>query len=436
MSVANEGRRAYELALKLYPIYRSLTGFGVRKSLKIIGEYIGATSYKIYEVKTGTKAFDWTVPKEWKINDAYIESESGEKYASFADNNLHIMGYSIPVDKWINRSELERYLYTQPDQEAAIPYVTSYYSERFGFCMSEKEKACLKGDNFRVFVDSELYDGSLTYADCLIKGEADEEIVFSTYCCHPQMGNDNCSGMVLLAELARYVKTLEKRHYSYRFALFPETIGAIVYLSQENRLEYMKKNTMGGYTLSCVGDDGDYSIIYSKSGNSLSDRALNNVLTFSESIGKEYKKYSYLERGSDERQFNSPGVDIPVTGFCRTKYWEFPEYHTSLDTMDFISPEGLQGSIDVMKEVIDIIESNRNYRMTMPCEPQLGKRGLYPSVSQKGKYDEVKAMMDFIGYADGEKDLIQISEEINQPVKLLIPIVKKLIEEKIIIAED
>ncbi len=436
MDQYKEGKSAYSLVKKLYPIYRSITGDGVRESLKIIRDYIDASEFITYEVKTGTKAFDWIVPKEWKIRDAYIESETGERYAQFRENNLHVIGYSLPVDKWVDREELEYCIYTQKDQENAIPYVTSYYKERYGFCMSEKEKRSLTGGRYRVFVDSELFNGSLTYADCVFKGKSEAEIVISTYCCHPQMANDNCSGMALLAELAKYVKSLKNRYFTYRFAIFPETIGAIVYLSQNNRLEYMKRHTIGGYTLSCVGDDGDYSIILSKDGNSISDRALKNVLLFSESTKKLYKEYSYLERGSDERQYNSPGVGIPVTGFCRTKYWEFQEYHTSLDMMSFISPKGLQGSIDVMKEVIDAIEHNRKYMITTPCEPQLGRRGLYPTLSQKGRYDEVKAMMDFIGYADGNKDLIEISYDIKQPVKILIPIVQKLMENGLLCMGD
>ena len=363
MERCKEGENAYSLAKELYPIYRSITGDGVRKSLEIIRDYIDASDFKIYEVKTGTKAFDWNVPKEWRIRDGYIESETGERYAQFSQNNLHIMGYSVPVDKWVKREELENCIYTQQDQMDAIPYVTSYYKERYGFCMSENEKQSLIDGTYHMFIDSELFDGSLTYADCLFEGKTKDEIVISTYCCHPQMANDNCSGMVLLAELAKYVKSLNNRYYSYRFAFFPETIGAIVYLSQNDRLEYMKKHTLGGYTFSCVGDDGNYSLILSREGNSISDRALKNVLSYSE-------------------------------------------------------------------------KAQNKYKIITPCEPQLGKRGLYPTVSKKGIYDEIKAMMDFIGYADGKKDLIQISEEINQPVKVLIPIAKNLLKEGLITSED
>lgn len=428
------GGAAYELATQLYPIYRSITGEGVRKSLKMIGDYIGDDNFRIYEVKSGTKAFDWEVPKEWNICDAYIESESGERFAQFSENCLHVMGYSVPVDEWMDYEELEKYIYTQPDQEDAIPYVTSYYKERFGFCMSENEKKKLKPGKYHVYIDSKLSDGSLTYADIVFPGESEQEILFSTYCCHSSMGNDNCSGLVLAAELAKYIKQLEHRYYTYRFVFVPETIGAIVYLSRENRLEKLKSNTIAGYTFSCVGDDGDYSIVSTRSGNTLADRALINVLNYSERTEGEFKRYSYLERGSDERQYNSPGVGLPVAGFCRTKYLEFPEYHTSLDTLDFISSDGLQGSFDIMKEVVETLEHNCFYKMTLLCEPQLGKRGLYPTVSQKDTYDEVSAILNFVGYADGEHDLIEISNMIRQPVRVLIPVIEKLMKEKIVSA--
>lgn len=250
------------------------------------------------------------------------------------------------------------------------------------------------------------------------------------------MGNDNCSGLALSAELARCIKRMEDRYYTYRFVFVPETIGAIVYLSQENRLAKLQHNTIVGYVFSCVGDDGDYSIINTRNGNTLADRVLINVLSHSERTRREFKRYSYLERGSDERQYCSPGVEMPVAGFCRTKYWEFPKYHTSLDTLEFISSSGLQGSIDVMKEVVKALENNCCYRMALPCEPQLEKRGLYPTVSQKGSYDEIKAMLDFIGYADGKHDLIEISDMIHQPVRVLIPIIEKLMKEKIILVEE
>ena len=429
-----EGKEAYEFAKKIFPIYRSITGNGVRETIKLLNEYIGASNeFNAYEVDTGVKAFDWTVPKEWSIRNAYIEDEDGQKYAQFNENSLHVMGYSIPVDRWIEYDELVQHIYTQEDQPDAIPYVTSYYKENYGFCLSENEKRKLKRGKYHIFIDSELFDGSLSYADIVFPGTTQEEVLFSTYSCHPSLANDNCSGLALAAELAKYIKGMVNRRYTYRFIFVPETIGAIVYLSQNERWKLLHNNTIAGYTLSCVGDDGNYSIVYSRRGDSFSDRVLKNVLTSKCCRRERLKEYSYLERGSDERQYNAPGIDVPVSGFCRTKYWDFPEYHTSMDNMSFISEQGLQGSFDVMKEVIDAIEHNFKYKITVPCEPQLGKRGLYPTVSKKGGYDEVKAMMDLIGYADGEHDLVWISDKINQPISALIPIIKKLEKENLLV---
>ena len=247
------------------------------------------------------------------------------------------------------------------------------------------------------------------------------------------MGNDNCSGIALQTELAKYVGNKKRLHYSYRFVYLPETIGSITYLAQNGNLKQLQSNFIAGYTFSCVGDNGDYSIIKSKSGESLSDRALLNVLNETFHIGKsKYKEYSFLERGSDERQYNSPGVGLSVAGFCRTKYWEFPEYHTSLDTINYISKEGLQGSFDVMSCVVDSLENNRTYVTKIPCEPQLGKRGLYPNVSQKGTYGDSSMIQHFLAYADGSMDLIEISNSIGCSTDKLAFIVEKLLQADLI----
>lgn len=425
-----EGENAYKLACKIYPIYRSITGEGVRETFRIIkDELADAGTLTIHEVPTGTRVFDWTVPKEWAIRDAYIENENGEKIISFAENSLCVVGYSISVDRWVNYDELLGIIHTEPNQPEVIPYVTSYYKEQYGFCMSENQKQRLKKGRYHIYIDSDLFDGSLTYAELRIKGEVEKEILFSTYSCHPSMGNDNCSGLALQTELARYVGNLKHPYYSYRFVYIPETIGSITYLSRDNNLKELQSNCIAGYTFSCVGDNGDYSIIKSKNENSLSDRALLNVLKQTFHFRSDTcKEYSFLERGSDERQYNSPGVGLSVAGFCRTKYWEFPEYHTSLDTIDFICKEGLQGSFDVMRCVVDSLENNRIYVTRMPCEPQLGKRGLYPNVSQKGTYGDSIAIQNFIAYADGKLDLIEISTLIGCSMDKLVLIVKKLLQ--------
>ena len=396
------GKQIYDLAVRLYPICRSLTGNGVRESLHILKEIVPQMA--IHEVPSGAEVFDWIVPKEWNIKDAYIEDLNGNKIISFSDSNLHIMGYSAPIDKIVTRDELFKMVYTQPDQPDVIPYVTSYYKGRSGFCMSENQKQSLDKEKYRVYIDSELKDGSLTYGEILIPGESEKEIFLSTNICHPSMGNNELSGPCVATFLAKWL--LEKpRRYSYRIIFIPETIGAITYLSRN--LEAMKQNTIAGFTMTCVGDDRTYSYIASRHGNTLADRTAKNILRFH---APNHIAYTFLERGSDERQYNAPGVDLPVCSICRSKYGEYSEYHTSADNLDFISPDGLGGAFNVYSKCIEALEANKTYKINCLGEPQLGKRGLYPTVSKKGQYDEVKSLMDFIAYADGTNDLIDISD--------------------------
>ena len=423
----NEGQEMYDFVCKIYPYCRSLTGEGVRQTLKDLRKFIsqgGGSELKIFEVPSGTKSFDWTVPREWRIRQAYIEDESGNHIIDMKDNNLHVLGYSTPVDKWVNLDELKEHIYTQPDQPDFIPYVTSYYKERFGFCMSENMKNSLPEGKYHMYIDSELFDGVLNYAEILIPGETDEEVFFSTYFCHPSMANNECSGPALSGELVKYVMSLPQRRYTYRFVYVPETIGSITYLSQGDHLSKLQKSMVAGFNLSCVGDNRDYSIVESRHADTLADRVLKNILHYH--TDNKYSTYSFLKRGSDERQYNAPGVDLPVVGFCRSKFGEYPEYHTSADDLSLVSPEGLQGAYDVMTQVIDALEMNQSYQVQFLCEPQLGKRGLYPTTSQKGSYDKVIAIRDFIAYADGKTDLIGISDKILVPIGELIKVVKKL----------
>lgn len=431
------GKIIYDFAGSIFPICRSITGDGVRETLRLISEKIKnetGRDLSIFEVPSGTPVFDWTVPKEWKIKAGYIENESGEKIVDFKDNNLHILGYSTPVDEWVDLEELKKYIYTEPSQPDAIPYVTSYYKERFGFCMSENMKNSLPSGRYHMFIDSELFEGSLSYAELKIKGQSEKEVFFSTYTCHPSMANNECSGPALMTQLIKYVSELTAGEnglrYSYRFIFIPETIGSITYLSRN--LDEMKANIFAGFNLSCVGDNRAYSIVHSRYGATFSDKVLMNVLGFM----SDYISYSFLKRGSDERQYNAPGVDLPVVTFCRSKYCEYPEYHTSLDTMDLVSPEGFAGAYEAMTRTIAGIEANYRYKMNVLCEPQLGKRGLYPSISRKGTYDAVKSLTDFIAYADGSNDLFDISEIIGVPVKELIPIAEKLFDNDLISRED
>ncbi|MCR4692059.1 MAG: DUF4910 domain-containing protein [Lachnospiraceae bacterium] len=432
MSHLDIGREMYELAGKIFPLCRSLTGEGVRGTLGILSDFLkkDGLEFIIHEVPSGTEVFDWTVPKEWRIREAYIEDDAKNKIIDMKDNNLHVMGYSTPVDRLVSLDELKKYVYTQADQPAVIPYVTSYYKERYGFCMSQNCLDALPEGRYHMYIDSELTEGSMTYAELILPGKSSKEIMVTSYICHPSMANNECSGPVVLAELIKYVKSLGNRRYTYRFVFNPETIGAITYLSRN--LETLKEKLVAGVVLSCVGDDRDYSIIHSRYGNTIADRSLLSILKEKE----KFSEYSFLDRGSDERQYNAPGVDLPVVGFCRSKYNKYPEYHTSADDMNFISPEGLAGAYDTMVQWIDCMEANEKYKMTVLCEPQLGKRGLYPTVSQKGFRGEVTAMFNYIAYADGSNDLFEISRIIGVPPYELIGIQEKLKENGLIKAVE
>ena len=417
------GKEMYALCDRLFPICRSITGNGVRETLRVLQSICPAMT--LHEIPTGTQVFDWTVPKEWNIRDAWIKNSKGEKILDFAKSNLHVMGYSIPVNQKVTLEELLPLIHTQPDQPDAIPYVTSYYKERYGFCMSQEQKDALEEDTYHIYIDSDLKDGSLTYGEILIpstEGNKDE-IFLSTYVCHPSMANNELSGPAVTIYLAKWLWEKKHRRYNYRIIFIPETIGAITYLSQH--LPEMKKNIRAGFNISCVGDDRTYSYVASRYGNTLADKVAKNVLSFHY---PEYKRYSFLQRGSDERQYNAPGVDLPVCAVCRSKYAEYPEYHTSKDNMGLISPTGLQGAYEVYRDMIEALEYNHKYRIQCLGEPQLGKRGLYPTISQKGSSGAVRVMSNFIAYADGMNDLIDISNMIGVPTKAVIPIVRQLLK--------
>jgi len=404
---------------KLFPICRSITGDGVRETLRIISDIIPLA---IHEVPTGTKAFDWSVPKEWNIRDAFIADENGNKIVNFKNNNLHVVGYSVPVDKWITLSELQEHLHSLPEQPNAIPYVTSYYKERWGFCISHGERSKLKDEKYHVFIDSTVEDGNLTYGEYIIKGETKQEVFLSTYICHPSMANNELSGPVVAAFIGKWLEP-QPRKYTYRIVFIPETIGSITYLSRH--LEELKKNVLVGFNLSCIGDDRAYSYVASRYEKSLADKVASNVLSF---IHPDFIKYSFLDRGSDERQYCSPGVNLPLVTLSRSKYGTYPEYHTSLDNFDVVTADGLFGGYELVRDCIYVIENNRTFRVTCYGEPQLGKRGLYPNLSTKQSGASVETMMDFIAYADGTNDLIDISNIIRKPVREIVQIAEKLLE--------
>ncbi|MBO5341792.1 MAG: DUF4910 domain-containing protein [Lachnospiraceae bacterium] len=420
------GKEMYEFIKRIFPICRSITGNGVRETLSIMQEY--APEIKVHEVPSGTAVFDWTVPAEWNVEDAYVENEAGERVIDFKETNLSVVGYSLPMDEYLSLEELKKIVFVEENQPDVIPYVTSYYRQRSAFCTSKNRLNALKDGTYHCVIKSSLNpEGSLTYGEALLPGESEKEILISTYLCHPSMANNECSGPAVSLFLFNYIKGLPKRKYSYRFIYIPETIGSITYLSRN--IEYLKKNVISGVNLSCVGDNDDYSFVQSRYGNTLTDQMMHNLLSFHY---PEYKAYSFLERGSDERQFCAPGVDLPVCSFCRTKYGKYEQYHTSADDLDYISPEGLAGALELLMKYVQAMEHNEVYRVMCLCEPQLGKRGLYPTVSKKGSYDAVKAMTDFIAYADGTNDLLSISNIIKQPMDVLIPIAEKLLENNLI----
>ena len=389
----------------LYKIPRSLTGKGVVQTLEYIQEII---PLEIKQVKSGTKVFDWTVPPEWNIRDGYvIELSSGRKVIDFKSHNLHVVGYSEPIQDELSFEELERNLYYLKDQPDAIPYITSYYSKRWGFCLSFNDfKKLDKNSRFRVFIDSEFKEnGNLTYGELIIKGEVEEEIFFSSYVCHPQMVNNELSGPSVLTGIAESLLKKDN-YYSYRFVLIPETIGSITYLSKN--LDTLKKNVIGGYNISCVGDEKSWGLLPSRYGNNLSDRIAEHTL---KKHYPDFIKYSWLDRGSDERQYCSPGVDLPISSITRTKFGEYPEYHTSLDNFDVVTEKGLNDSLLLYLKCIEIFEKNRFYpKVKVFCEPQLGKRGLYPNISTKESGKIVQNMMNFISYCDGSNSILEISE--------------------------
>ena len=406
---------------KLFPITRSLTGDGVKKTLNIIQKEL--PKFKIKKFKSGTKVFDWNIPEEWNVTDAYVIDKYNNRIIDFKKNNLHLVGYSIPIKKNITKKELFKNLYFLKNQPKAIPYITSYYKRRWGFCISYNEYKILDkryslNDKFKVVINSNLNKkGNLNYGELILKGKSKKEILISTYICHPSMANNELSGTIVSMGLINYFKN-KKLNKTLRFVFIPETIGSISYLSKN--LKYLKENVIGGYNLSCIGDERQHSCMFSKYQNSPSDEAV--IEAYKLLKIKNYKVYPFLKRGSDERQYNSPGIDLKISSIFRTKYGEYPEYHTSLDNFNLVTLKGCVGGFNVARKSIEILLERIYPTFKIMCEPQMGKRGLYPTLSTKDRTKENKSYRNFLQYADGTNSL----EKISNLIKLDLNSVKKI----------
>ena len=396
------GIRIYALAARLFPICRSITGDGVRKTLQILGQQIDLTQH---EVPTGTQVLDWTVPQEWNIREAYIKDPSGRKVVDFADHNLHVLGYSAPIRKTMPLSELKAHIFTLPDQPELIPYRTSYYSEQWGFCMTHNRFLTLEEGNYEVVIDAGKSDGQLTYGEYLHKGSSDRDVLLSAHICHPSLANDNCSGLALLTCLARALRG-RKTRYNYRFLFAPGTIGALTWLA---RNEANVTRIDHGLIVSCVGDGGGPNYKRSRRGNTVIDQVMQHVLSTGGRKGtiKDFSPYGY-----DERQYCSPGFNLPVGLFQRSAFGTFPQYHTSADNLDFIAPEHLASSYRMIMEAIEILEMNWTPVNLLPMgEPQLGRRGLYAALGgDKSGAETAMGYLWVLNLADGEHSLLDIAE--------------------------
>ncbi len=398
------GLAMHKRLTSLYPICRSITGDGVRQTL---AELQTTLPLVIQEVPSGTQVFDWTVPNEWNIRDAWIRNSAGQRVVDFQHSNLHVVSYSPPIHARMTLAELKSHLHTLPDRPDAIPNRTSYYKQEWGFCLSHNALKALEEDDYEVFIDSTLAPGSLTYGELLLPGETNDEVLFSSHVCHPSLANDNLSGIVVAAALAAEIATRTNHRFSYRFLFIPATIGTITWLARnELRVDRIKH----GLVVSGVGDAG--AITYKRSRQSCAeiDRAVAFVLA---SSGVPHAIQEFSPYGYDERQYCSPGFNLPVGRFSRTPYGSYPEYHTSNDNPDFVKAESLAESLGLLRKIVDVLEGNRAYLNTLPkCEPQLGKRGLYNELSENG---ETICMLWILNYSDGKSTLLDIAERASIP---------------------
>ncbi len=413
---------------RLWPICRSISGNGLRESFSILQELI---PLQLIEYPTGKEVFDWTIPKEWNITDAYIITPTGEKICDFKKNNLHIVNYSIPFEGEIEWSELQNHFFTIESQPEAIPYITSYYKETWGFCIDFHTLSRLpKEGKYQVVIKSQLAPGSVTVGHCVLPGETNEEILLSTYLCHPSMANNELSGPICMAYLYRQLAAMPHRKYTYRFVMAPETIGVIAYLS-----DYgfdMKTNVKAGYVLTCCGDEAPYVFKQSKNESGLLETATAHLLKHA---GVAHSIIPFAVGGSDERQYCSPGFNLPVGSITRSMYHRYSQYHTSLDNKDFISFSAMCDTVQMYWNALQVLEKNCVPKCLVPFgEPRMGKRNLLPSSIEPNdkRRQDIDRMFHVISWADGHHDLIQIAEKRNESLFQFLPVLAKLIEEKLI----
>jgi aminopeptidase-like protein len=402
MMTDNIGHEMHRLIAELYPICRSITGNGFRETLQAIHRYI---PLEVVEVPTGTPVFDWIVPKEWNIRDAYIKNTRGERIVDFQESNLHVLNYSTPIRTKLSLAELRSHLFSLPEHPDWIPYRTSYYAERWGFCLSHRQLLALPDDVYEVCIDSTLQDGHLTYGEFLLRGQSSDEVLISCHACHPSLANDNLSGIALATFLAQRLGESKSR-YSYRFLFIPGTIGSITWLA---RNEANVANIQHGLVITCVGDAGRLTYKKSRRGDAEIDRAVAHVLKHS---GQDHEILEFTPYGFDERQYCSPGFNLPVGCFMRTPNGCYPEYHTSADNLDFVKPASLADSFTKCLAALAVLEGNQAYVNLNPkCEPQLGKRGLYQTIGGQADARQFElAMLWVLNLSDGKHTLLQIAE--------------------------
>jgi len=408
---AKAGRDMHALVTRLYPICRSITGPGVRDTLAILRETL---PIETLEVPTGTRVFDWEIPKEWSIRDAYIKNSTGERIVDFRKSNLHVVNYSVPVRAQLSWEQLRPHLHSLPDHPDWIPYRTTYYDANWGFCLPHRLLEQMERQpeaRYEVRIDSSLKPGSLNYAQLLAPGDSHEEVLFSCHVCHPSLANDNLSGIAVAVKLAEYIRRLPRRRYSYRFLFVPGTIGAIAWLSQH---EELVPHIRHGLVLALLGDNGQTTYKRTRCGNAGIDRAVSLVLRDS---GKPYEIRDFSPIGYDERQYGSPGLDMPVGCLMRTPNGEYPQYHTSADDLDFVTPDALADSLDKCIQVVEVLENDRRCLNLNPkCEPQLGKRGLYQAIGgEPDRQDLRDALLWVLNLSDGQHGLLEIAERSKLP---------------------